>query len=412
MRAARVFGGAAAAALLALAPVVPAHAQRMAGERPDVASLEGGIWAEADRAETAAKASAELDRDPELTAYVRGVACKVYPEYCDELRVYVMDRPFFNAQVAPNGYTEVWSGLLLRASDEAELAFVLGHEGAHFAHNHSLKAFEAFKGRANTAMVFQMGIALAAGVAAAQSPNSASSINDAAGIVSDVVYLGAIGSYFSFSRDQESEADRIGFERAVAAGYAPASPAHIWRALVEENEGSDFEKVRKAHAHTNIFDSHPVEADRIEAIDAMAAEVKAKGETGRERYRAAIRPHLADWLRDDLRRKDFGTTLKVIDHLAADGEDLGVLNFYRGEAYRLRRKDGDLQLARAAYEQAAEHPDAPVETWRQLGDLLHGAGQPAPAEAAYRTYLDKAPQAQDRWLVETSLKKLTEGAGT
>ena len=408
---AHAFGRVAGIAL-ALALAGPAHAQRVAGERPGISTLEGGIWAEADKAEVAAKASSELNRDPELTAYVRGVACKVYAEYCNDIRVYVMDRPFFNAQVAPNGYTEVWSGLLLRASDEAELAFVLGHEGSHFAHNHSLKSFETFKSRANTAMVLQMGLALAAGVAAAQSPNSAGTISDTAGVVSDVIYLGAIGSFFSFSREQESEADRLGFEHAVGAGYAAGSPANIWRSLVAETEASDFEKTRKQRTRTNIFSSHPLDAERIAALDTLAKAAPSSGDAGRERYRAAIRPHLSAWLRDDLRRKDFGGTLKVVERLAKDGEDLGVLNFYRGEAYRLRRKDGDLALARSAYEAATPHADAPAETWRQLGDLLQSTGEKPQALVAYQTYLERAPQAQDRWLVEASLKKLTQGAGT
>lgn len=404
-------GLAIAASLVAFALPTAGHSQRLAGARPELSTLEGGIWAEADKAEAAAKASAELNRDAALTSYVRGIACKVYVEYCGEIRVYVMDRPFFNAQVAPNGYTEVWSGLLLRASDEAELAFVLGHEGSHFAYSHSLKSFQTLKARANTAMVLNMGLALAAGVAAANSPGSVGTINDSASAMSNLIYLSAIGSYFAFSRDQESEADKFGFQRAVAAGYAPGSPANVWRSLVDEAAASDFEKVRNARARTNIFASHPLDSDRIAAIDEMAKAAPSTGETGRERYRAAIRPHLFAWLREDLRRKDFGASLKVIEHLAKDGEDLGVLNFYRGEAYRLRRKDGDLALARGAYEAATSQPDAPAETWRQLGDLLQSAGEKPAAVAAYQAYLEKAPQAQDRWLVEASLKKLSQGAG-
>lgn len=407
-----ICGRLGAAILAGLALAGPAYAQRIAGAHPEVSTLEGGIWAEADKAERQAKASAELDQDPVLAAYVRGVACKVAAEYCNDLRVYVMDRPFFNAQMAPNGYTEVWSGLLLRAGDEAELAFVLGHEATHFAMNHSIKSFQAMKTRANVATVLAMGLAVAGAAAAAQSPNSAGSINNATSSLSDVVYLAALGSYFAFSRDQESEADRLGFQRATAAGYAPSSAPHIWRSLIEETASSDFETTCKQQTRTNIFDSHPLESERLAALDALVKETPAAGDAGRDRYRAAIRPHLGAWLRDDLRRKDFGETLKIIDHLAANGEDLGVLNYYRGEAYRLRRKDGDLALAQAAYEAAAEQADAPVETWRQLGDVLTAEGKPAPAAQAYNTYLEKAPQAQDGWLVKASLKKLTQGAGT
>ena len=58
-----------------------------------------------------------------------------------------------------------------------------------------------------------------------------------------------------------------------------------------------------------------------------------------------IRPFLSAWLADDLRRRDYGQTLLVIERLSSLGEDLGVLNFYRGETLRQRRSDGDLGLA-------------------------------------------------------------------
>jgi len=44
--------------------------------------------------------------------------------------------------------------------------------------------------------------------------------------------------------------------------------------------------------------------------------------------------------------------------------------------------------------------------WRELGELHRKAGQTADARAAWDTYLARAPSAQDRWLVEASLKAL------
>lgn len=366
-----------------------------------------------DRAETEAKASAQLNRDPVLTEYVRGIACKVTAGYCNDIRVYVMDRPIFNASMAPNGYMEIWSGLLLRVSDEAELAFALGHESGHFSHSHSYKAYVAHKNRSNAVMLLSMGVAVAGAAAAAQAqtPTAADSIGDTVRVINDAIYLASVAAYFAYSREHESEADALGYERAVAAGYRPTAGADTWRRLIDEISSSDFPKKRKHLARSSIFATHPLEAARVEALEKLAAG-RSGGESGRERYRAAIRPHLGSWLRDDLRRKDFGETLKVIDNLAAHGEDLGVLNFYRGEAYRLRRKDGDLAMARTAYETATAHADAPAETWRQLGDLLQSSGDKPRALAAYQAYLERAPQAQDRWLVEASLKKLSQGTGT
>lgn len=387
---------------------------RAAGLRPAENTDEGGLWAASEKAESTAKTKAELNADPALNAYVRSVACKVAVVYCDDVRVYVMDRPYFNAQMAPNGYMEVWSGLLLRATDEAELAFVLGHETSHFSHQHSLNAWRAAKTRSNAVMALSVAVAVAGAAAGANSgsASAARSINDAAGAVVDIIYLVAIASLFSFSREQEEEADRLGAELAVKAGYEAKAGGDLWRALQAETAASDFPKVRKEQTVASIFSTHPVTADRIAALDALAKAAPAGGDAGRERYRAAIRPHLGAWLKDDLRRRDYGQTLHLIDRLASDGEDLGVLGFYKGEAYRRRRGDGDAALALGAYKAASAHPDAPTAVWRELGDLQLKAGQDSAARESYAAYLAKAPTAQDRWLVEASLKKLTGNSGT
>lgn len=387
---------------------------RAAGLRPAENTDEGGLWSASDKAEDAAKTKAEVNADPALTAYVRGVACKVASAYCNDVRVYVMDRPFFNAQMAPNGYMEVWSGLLLRATDEAELAFVLGHETSHFSHQHSLNAWRAAKTRSNAVMALSVAVAVAGAAAGANSgsASAARSINDAAGAVVDVIYLAAIASLFSFSREQEEDADRLGADLAIKAGYEAKAGGDLWRALQAETAASDFPKVRNEQTVASIFSTHPVTNDRIAALDALATARPEGGDAGRARYRAAIRPHLGAWLKDDLRRRDYGQTLHLIDRLAADGEDLGVLGFYRGEAYRRRRGEGDPALALDAYKAASAHPDAPTAVWRELGDLQLKAGQSDGARQSYAAYLDKAPTAQDRWLVEANLKKLTGNSGT
>lgn len=387
---------------------------RPVGLRPDLATDEGGLWVDSEKAEKAAQASADINRDTGLNAYVRGVTCKVAKDHCGDIRVYVMDRPFSNAQMSPNGYSEVWSGLLLRSRNEAELAFVLGHEAGHFVENHSIEAWRAQKTRANVAMAVGMGVALIGAAAAVQAPtaDAARSIQDLTSALVDAVYLAALMATFAHSRENESEADRVGLERAAAAGYDPAAGSTIWRERMAEAAASDFPKVRQRGARANIFNTHPIDADRVAALETLAAKMKPGGDLGRERYRAAIRPYLGAWLKDDLRRRDYGQTLHIIDRLAADGEDLGVLDFYRGETYRRRRKDGDEIRAAAAYLAASKAADAPVAVWRELGDMQVKTGAPAEARASYETYLAKAPTAPDRWIVEASLKKLMGTTGT
>ena len=115
------------------------------GTKPVAGTDEDELWYAMERAERELQLSPQLVRDKALTDYVRKVACEAAADYCKDLRVYVMDVPQFNASMAPNGTMLVWTGALLRMRDEAELAFVLGHEAGHFRAQHSLRQWRRIK---------------------------------------------------------------------------------------------------------------------------------------------------------------------------------------------------------------------------------------------------------------------------
>jgi len=399
--------GALALALLIAAPAI--GQSRNPGERPAENSVEAGLWAEADKAELVSRRSAAHIDDAALNAYMKDVACSVAPEYCSEIRIYIMERPLFNATASPNGWVEVWTGLLLTASNEAELAAVIGHEIAHFEENHSVEALQAAKRRQAAAMALSLGVAVAGAVAIGNTadPSLAGSIADLTSILIDATYYSAVAMHFAYSRENEEEADRIGLKRLQAAGYDPAAAADLWRALVDQTGQSEFRSIRMAGARFSVFNTHPATADRIEAIDRFSQSQNASGgpkALNRERYRAAIRPHLLRGLRSDLQRRDWGMTIATVDRLAKANEDLGVLEFIRGEAHRRRNKADDLQRAFEAYRAASGHPDAPPETFRELGDLARKQGDREVARASYRRYLATTPEPADAWLVRETLE--------
>jgi tetratricopeptide (TPR) repeat protein len=144
-------------------------------------------------------------------------------------------------------------------------------------------------------------------------------------------------------------------------------------------------------------------------LNALAGEAKPADDTeARRRYRAIIRPHLNAWLRDDLRRRDFGQTLHLIARLYDLGEDKGLLAYYRGECLRQRRAEGDAAAALAAYAEAVQQPDAPALAYRELGAARKKAGDRQGAADAYRDYITKAPNADDLWLVRAELDALSK----
>lgn len=355
-------------------------------DRPDVASDEAGLWMVMDKAERDLQGSSVVVRDEALNAYLRNVTCRVVGETeCEGVRVYIVEQPYFNANMAPNGMMQVWTGLLLRAENEAQLAFVLGHEFAHYHERHSLEQWRDINRASNASLFFSLGVALAGVPQAAVLGNAT-----------------LTAQLYGFGRDKEREADELGFTDFVSAGYEPTQAAAIWDYLIAETEASDSRRRQRQIARSSIFSSHPLTAERVETLQAYA-EGYPSGERGEGALAAATAPFLAQWLKDDLVLRDFGAHLHLIDHKIRTGRNLGLLHYRRGIALQARRDEGDLADALAEFEVSVIHPDAPPVAWRALGEAYRRAGRKAEAQAAFIMYLDLAPNAPDRLMVESYL---------
>jgi predicted Zn-dependent protease len=356
------------------------------GTTPTAGSDEAELWYAMERAERELQRSPLLVRDPALNAYVRNVACSVAAEYCKDLRLYIVDVPQFNASMAPNGVMLVWTGALLRMRDEAELAFVLGHETGHFTAQHSLRQWRRIKDTSAWLSAFQI---LAYGYGA---PNTA--------------MLGGLAGYatlFKYTRDMEREADRLGFASTVARGYDPQAGVALWSRMLAEEETRRYER------QAAVFSSHPATLERLNDIRAAAAaQPEAPRNRQRDAYRTATRPFLEHWLDADLGQRRYAGSLLLINGLLADAPttDRGVLTFYLGEAHRRRNAKGDRAKAAELYAQAVALPGAPAAAWREHGFALRDAANPAAARDALQRYLRDAPNAEDRAFVQRELTRL------
>lgn len=387
---------AAAASLLALAPLAQAQV-RAPGEPPRPETAEAGLWAMFEEAETQARRRSDRNNDPALNAYVSDLTCRIAADHCRDIRVYVMDRPVFNATAAANGYVEVWSGLMLRAETEDELAFVIGHEVAHFLEEHSYERLRQQKIVSNALTVFSLGV----GAAGLYYQVDVSAVIDAA-------YLAGVSGVFAYSQTQESQADQLGLQIADKVGFDASAGPSIWLNLQAENKESSFRRVRNAEASGSAFRTHPLTETRVKTLSEQARELGVRGATreDRLRYRAIIRPYLAEWIEDEHRNRDFGRLLHLLERLGRDGEDLGLINYHKAEVYRRRREEGDDVLALSAYRAAATHSDVPVVAFRELGDLEIRAGNKAAARDALNKYRELAPEADDLWIIEDQLARL------
>ena len=352
------------------------------GQRPDLASDEGGLWLTMDRAEERLKTSGRLVKDPALNAYVRDLTCRLAGPYCKDIRVYILRVPYFNASMAPNGAMQVWTGALLRVQNEAQLATILSHEIGHYLRRHSLQRYRAIINQSGALLVFQLATAVAG-----------------APIAGDVAALAILANLQSFNRDQEREADGYGLHLMYEQNYDPNEAHKIWDRLIAEVEATKDEDRKKRDP---FFASHPPSEERRDALKKFAAKIADDQHrvVGRDRYAAAIAPYLARFLEDDVKLHEFDRSKALLDMLATDGTDGGLVDFFKGELHRLRNQDDDLEAALADYQKALSDGNPPADVYHSMGIVLRKLNRHDEAKRAFATYLQRRPNAEDAEFIQ------------
>jgi predicted Zn-dependent protease len=162
----------------------------------------------------------------------------------------VVDDPTPNAFALPGGFIFVTRGLLDLMDNEAELASVLGHEIGHVTARHSVQQ-----------MSQQQLAQLALGVGAIISPTVAQ--------FGEIASQGLGLLFLKYGRDDERQADDLGFRYALTQGYDVREMDDVFRSLQRMGEAS------KQSPLPSWLATHPGEAERIQRIDAKLAQVPA-----------------------------------------------------------------------------------------------------------------------------------------
>jgi beta-barrel assembly-enhancing protease len=347
--------------------------------RPENESDEGGLWAMMDREERNLKRSHLLLKDSKLRDYVQDLACRLGGEHCPDIRVHIVRTPVFNASMAPNGMMQVWSGLLLRVDNEAQLAAVLGHEIAHFLQRHSLERLRDLKSKA----AFSQFLALF-------------------GAVGAIGQIAVIASAFSYGRDQEREADRIGAYLMHQAGYDVGEAAMVWGNLLDEARAREGKEPDQT---SPLFATHPAPPERREVLGELAKSLSG-GRRGAETYAAAVGSHIGQWMADEVKRGQYAESLVLFDRLVKRSEIGPLALFHRGEVYRLRGEQGDGDRALADYLSACSANSPPPEAFRGIGFVYRNRGQSNDAVRAFTQYLELAPNAPDAAFIQSYISEL------
>lgn len=153
--------------------------------------------------------------------------------------------PLKNAWCLPGGKVAVYSGILEVAQDEEGLAVVMAHEIAHAIAQHGAE-------RMLQEQLTRVGLLALSTTLGGLDPA-------ARGTVLALFGAGAqLGVLLPFSRDMESEADRIGLIYMARAGYNPAAAAGFWQRMAAAREGPE---------PPEYASTHPSNASRIADIE-------------------------------------------------------------------------------------------------------------------------------------------------
>lgn len=188
--------------------------------------------------------------DPEVSLYVNQIVdrlVKTLPPQPFNFKAAVILHNALNAFAVPGGYVYVFTGLIMNLEKEEDLAGVLAHELAHVTQHHVASRLE----RAQFVTLGSLLLAIA-GVAVGGSSGGA-------------IAVGALGAgqsaMLNYSRIDETEADQIGLQYLVAAGYPPQGMVDGFKVLRQKSWMSG------ANVPTYLS-THPAIGDRINGLQA------------------------------------------------------------------------------------------------------------------------------------------------
>lgn len=169
---------------------------------------------------------APLEYDPLLVDYCESLLIKLASSQnitsLYNLSLVLVNNPSLNAFAVPGGVVGIHTGLFAQAETEGQFASVIAHEIAHLSQRHYARRVEQQKGQSFIGMTALLASFLIAATSDAQL--GAAALNTTQASLMD--------NQLRFSRLYEEEADRIGMQVLLNAGFHPKSMIEMFEQML------------------------------------------------------------------------------------------------------------------------------------------------------------------------------------
>jgi predicted Zn-dependent protease len=207
--------------------------------------------------------SDQILEDPEVSEYIQSVGGKLSSQAHDgtqRFTFFTVRDNSINAFALPGGFIGINSGLLLETKNESELAGVLAHEIAHVTQRHIARSLAA-QSRSSLVSTAAMLAAILVGAAAGGGDAAMAGMAAAQSL--------AIQQQISFTRANETEADRVGLGILARSGFDPGGMPAFFETMSRRAGSSEMNI-------PEMLRSHPVTSTRIAETKERALQLDIK----------------------------------------------------------------------------------------------------------------------------------------
>ncbi len=337
------------------------------------------LWRRAQEEQDTINGSGRLYQDTEIEDYLTQIAEKLQTNSISpdiSFQIKVIKDPNLNAFAFPNGVIYIHTGILARMDNEAQLAALLAHEMVHCTRRHALRVLRNNNDRTQA---------------------KTTTIQELAQLL-DIT--GSIASISGYTRELETEADRVGLDLMIKSNYDPREVLALFELMKQEIE---FEGIKEPY----FFGSHPNVRQRIKNVNhwlVVKYRGKVTGIKNTDIFQSRISRLTLDNARLDLRRGRFVIAQRTVEKFLALIPDDARAYFLLGEILRQRGRQDDAAAAIRYYEKSISLNPSLPEPHKAMGLIHYKDGEKGLAKKYFESCLLLSPDTIDKAYIQGYLK--------